>query len=313
MSVSTPRTRDSRARGHCDQGAAGCPVAVDMPGSVSRPAAGKAPRAASACPVAQDTEYNRCPAEERCNLRRIAVRRPGSVIHPCNRAHPHEPVSWVSSSEPSPDRACGSSILENLHERRTEKPRQRRFHRRRPVPCRLGPQGNQDRRDRDAGSDGDPRGIREGAAAEGRAHHRQPAHDDPDRGAGGDAAGAGRPGALGLVQHLQHPGPCRRRAGRAGHAGVRLQGREPGRLLGLHPPHLRVRRQGRRRRRPEHDPRRRRRRDAADAPGPARREGRLADRQAHQRRRDLPVRRHQGQAGAGRDLVHAQVRRRSSA
>ena len=36
-------------------------------------------------------------------------------------------------------------------------------------------------------------------AAEGRAHHRLPAHDDPDRGAGRDAAGAGRRGALGLA------------------------------------------------------------------------------------------------------------------
>ena len=143
---------------------------------------------------------------------------------------------------------------------------------------------------------------------QGRARHRQPAHDDPDRRAGGDAAGAGRPGALGLVQHLLHAGPCRRRAGGRGHAGVRLQGRDAGRLLGLHAPHLRVRRQGRGRRRPEHDPRRRRRCHAADAPGPARREGRVAAGQAEQRGRDLPVRGHQGQAGGRRDLVHAQER-----
>ena len=51
-------------------------------------------------------------------------------------------------------------------------------------------------------------------AAEGRAHHRLAAHDDPDRGAGRDAAGARRQGALGLVQHLLDPGPRRRRAGR---------------------------------------------------------------------------------------------------
>ena len=34
------------------------------------------------------------------------------------------------------------------------------------------------------------------------------------------------------------PRPRRRRAGGQGHPGVRLQGRDPGRLLGLHPPHL---------------------------------------------------------------------------
>ena len=35
-------------------------------------------------------------------------------------------------------------------------------------------------------------------------------------------------------------GPRRRRDRRARHAGVRLQGRDPGRVLGLHPSHLRV-------------------------------------------------------------------------
>ncbi len=107
---------------------------------------------------------------------------------------------------------------------------------------------------------------------------------------------------------FSHAGPRRRRAGGAGHAGVRLQGRVADRLLGLHPPHLRIRRQGRRRRRPEHDPRRRRRRHAADAPGQARREGCVAARSADQRGRDLPVRRHQGQAGRGRHLVQPQER-----
>ena len=58
-----------------------------------------------------------------------------------------------------------------------------------------------------------------------------------------------------------------------------IKGEIAGRLLGLHPPHLRVRRQGHEGRRPEHDPRRRRRRHAADAPRQARREGRLAARQ----------------------------------
>jgi hypothetical protein len=73
------------------------------------------------------------------------------------------------------------------------------------------------------------------------------------------------------VQHLQHPGPRRRRHRRRRHPGVRRQGRDPGRLLGLHPPHLRVGR----RRFLQHDPRRRRRRDPAAAPGRPRREGHL--------------------------------------
>ena len=46
---------------------------------------------------------------------------------------------------------------------------------------------------------------------QGRAHHRLAAHDDPDRGADRDAAGARRAGALGLVQHLLDAGPRRRR------------------------------------------------------------------------------------------------------
>ncbi len=52
--------------------------------------------------------------------------------------------------------------------------------------------------------------------------------------------------ALGLVQHLFDPGPRRRGDRASRRAGVRGQGREPGRLLGLHPPHLRM--VGRRRR-----------------------------------------------------------------
>ncbi len=79
-------------------------------------------------------------------------------------------------------------------------------------------------------------------------------------------------------------------------ADLRLQGRDARRLLGLHAPHLRVRRQGRGRRRPEHDPRRRWRRDAADAPRQDGREGSLGARPPEERGGDLPVRRHQGQA-----------------
>src|SRR5262249_375438 len=74
--------------------------------------------------------------------------------------------------------------------------------------------------------------------------------------------GARRRGALGLLQHLFDPGSCRGgdRPGRR--AGVRRQGREPGGLLGLHPPHLRMGGWGR----AQHDPRRRRRFDAARPP-----------------------------------------------
>ena len=50
--------------------------------------------------------------------------------------------------------------------------------------------------------------------------------------------GAGRAGALGIVQYLLHPRPCRCRLGGRRHSGVCLQGRVPDRLLGLHPPHF---------------------------------------------------------------------------
>ncbi len=50
---------------------------------------------------------------------------------------------------------------------------------------------------------------------------------------------------------------------------VRREGRDAGRVLGIHPPHLRVGRW----RRAEHDPRRRRRRHAAGPSRPARRAG----------------------------------------
>ena len=108
-------------------------------------------------------------------------------------------------------------------------------------------------------------------AAEGRAHHRFAAHDHPDRRADRDADRARRGGALGLVQHLLDPGPRRRRDRRRRHPGVRGQGRVAGRLLGLHPPHLRMDR----RRLLQHDPRRRRRRHAAAASGRARGKGYL--------------------------------------
>ena len=135
---------------------------------------------------------------------------------------------------------------------------------------RMGPQGNRHRRDRDAGPDGDARGIRPEAAAARRAHRRLAAHDHPDRGADRDAQGARRRRALGLLQHLFDPGPRRRRDRGRRHAGVRGQGRDAQGLLGLHAPHLRMGR----RRHAQHDPRRRRRRHAAHPSRRARRAGR---------------------------------------
>ena len=61
----------------------------------------------------------------------------------------------------------------------------------------MGPQGNRHRRDRDAGADGDARGISARAAAARRAHLRLAAHDDPDRRADRDAQGARAPTCAG--------------------------------------------------------------------------------------------------------------------
>jgi hypothetical protein len=80
------------------------------------------------------------------------------------------------------------------------------------------------------------------------------------------------------LQHLLDARPCRGRAGRRRHARCSpTRARTLERLLGLHAPHLRIRRQGHARRRPQHDPGRRRRRHAADAPG---RQGRERPRQS---------------------------------
>ena len=79
------------------------------------------------------------------------------------------------------------------------------------------------------------------------------------------------------------------------------QGREPGGILGLHPPHLRMGR----RRHAQHDPRRRRRRDAARASRRARREGRhRLPRHAGQRGRRGRLRRDQEDAEGEAGLVH---------
>jgi adenosylhomocysteinase len=72
------------------------------------------------------------------------------------------------------------------------------------------------------------RRIRAVAAAEGRAHHRLAAHDDPDRGADRDADRARRDRSAGLVQHLLDPGP---RAAAIAATGV--PGRSPSRARTL--------------------------------------------------------------------------------
>ena len=113
--------------------------------------------------------------------------------------------------------AVGATALANsIPQRRARDERQSEFRSRRPRRCRphprrLGPQGDADRRDRDARSHGHPRGVRGHPAPARRPHHGLAAHDHPDRGPHRDAPGARCGGALGILQYLQHPGPCRRR------------------------------------------------------------------------------------------------------
>ena len=138
-------------------------------------------------------------------------------------------------------------------------------------------------------------------AAQGRAHRRLPAHDDPDRDAHRDAAGARRAGALGLVQHLLDAGSRGRRDCRQGHAGVRREGRDAQGLLGIHPQDLRVARVCRCA--GQHDPRRRRRRDVAAASRHQGRDECEPARQADERRRDRAVQLDQGDAQARSEVV----------
>ena len=130
------------------------------------------------------------------------------------------------------------------------------------------------RRARDARPDGDARGVRRAAAAEGGQDHGLPPHDRADRGADRDARRARRRGALVLLQHLLDPGPRRGGHRRGRRPGVRLEGRDARGVLVVH----RAGADLARRRRPEHDPRRRRRRHAARAQGHRVREGRRGSR-----------------------------------
>ena len=122
------------------------------------------------------------------------------------------------------------------------------------------------------------------------------AHDDPDRGADRDPAGARRRSALGLVQHLLDAGPCRRRHRRS--AACRFSRTRARRWPNTGSSRT-ASSSGPGGRRPEHDPRRRRRRDAARAPRHAGREGRVVHLAADQRGGDGAVRRDQGEARDG--------------
>ena len=104
--------------------------------------------------------------------------------------------------------------------------------------------------------------VRRRAAAQGRAHHRLAAHDDPDRRADRDARCSRRRGPLGVLQHLLDAGSRRGGDRRGRHPGLRLEGRDARGVLVVHRAGAHV--AGRRG--PEHDPRRRWRRHAARPP-----------------------------------------------
>ena len=71
-------------------------------------------------------------------------------------------------------------------------------------------------------------------------HHRLAAHDDPDRGPDRDAHRARRRGALGVLQHLLHPGPRRRGHRGQRRARLRLEGRDARGVLVVHRARARV-------------------------------------------------------------------------
>ncbi len=63
----------------------------------------------------------------------------------------------------------------------------------------------------DAGTDGLSHQVRQGAAAQGHAHFGLSPHDHSDRSAHRDSRASRSLRPMGLVQHLLHPGPRRRR------------------------------------------------------------------------------------------------------
>ena len=144
---------------------------------------------------------------------------------------------------------------------------------RRPLPRRVGSQGDPPRRARDAGPDGAARALRGEQAARRRAHHGQPAHDGADRGADRDAGRLSAPTCAGSPATSSRPRTTRRPRSWSGPngtperpqgiAGLRLEGRDARGVLVVH-------RRGAalaRRQRPDADRRRRRRRHAARAQG----------------------------------------------
>ena len=104
------------------------------------------------------------------------------------------------------------------------------------VAGRLGPQGNRHRRARDARPDVDPQEVRRRASRSTGVRITGSLHMTIQTAVlietledlGADVRWAS-------LQHLLDPGPRRRRDRRHRHAGVRLEGRDAGRVLGLHP------------------------------------------------------------------------------
>ena len=159
----------------------------------------------------------------------------------------------------------------------------------------LRPQGDHPGRARDARPDVHPQGVRRQPAARRRPYHRLAAHDRADRRADRDPGRPRRRGPLVLLQHLLHPGPRRRRhrgrpqrhpRGPAGRPGLRLEGRDPRRVLVVHRAGPDLAEQPYRR--PQHDPGRRRRRHPPGPQGRRVREGRRRPGPVHRRQRRVP-------------------------
>ena len=130
----------------------------------------------------------------------------------------------------------------------------------RPVAGRVRPQGDRAGRARNARPHGHARRVRRQSASGRRPCHRLAPHDGADRRAHRDADRPRSPGALGQLQYLLDPGPCRRRRGRRtrrhgrrppGRARLRLEGRDARGVLVVHRAGLALAR----RRWPQHDPR----------------------------------------------------------